>query len=56
LIVVVITVKVAIFVVIFVVVVLEKEKKTSSRAKELKNRYLPGAELRSKLTTDFVPR
>jgi hypothetical protein len=56
LIVVVIIVKVAIVFVIFVVVALEKEKKTSSCAKELKNRYLTGAELRSKLTTDFVLR
>jgi hypothetical protein len=57
LIVVVIIVKVAIVVVGFVIVVLENGKTTtSSRAKEVKNRYLLGTAFRSKHTTDFVPR
>jgi flagellar basal body-associated protein FliL len=59
LIVVVIVVVVAIVVVVFVVVVLGKKngknKILSSRAKKLKNRYLHGTELRSNLSTDFVP-
>jgi NADH:ubiquinone oxidoreductase subunit 3 (subunit A) len=56
LLVVVIVVVVAIAVVVFVVAVLENEKKTSSRAKEVKNRYLHGTAFRSKHATDFIPR
>jgi hypothetical protein len=46
---------VAIVVVVFVVIVLENKKKDILPCKKMNNRYLHGTELRSKLTTDFVP-